>query len=228
MSYKHYWTAYGILFLIGWIHRDISSGNVLFYNGRGILGDLEYAKKFDLSVGGRADPPTGTPFFMAVELQTGNPIYHAPRDWEEDETEPQPSSPAVRHNFQHDVESFFWILLWVSLTRIPDQAIANVLFDMSDPYSLIARYQVLLNAGGKLDEALRGLRPDVAADLSNALRIMRWALQTSYDVRKHAFQAMETYTRVYGFFRRQLTTLVNDVPPGRVALRKPPTPPPAS
>ncbi|KAH9848216.1 hypothetical protein C2E23DRAFT_463904 [Lenzites betulinus] len=220
--------AVQILFLIGWIHRDISSGNVLFYNGRGILGDLEYAKKFDLSVGGRSDPRTGTPFFMAVELQTGSLICHAPEEWEEDETEPQPSSPAVRHNFQHDVESFFWILLWVSITRIPDQAIANVLFDMSDPYSLAARHSVISKPGGKLDEALRGLRPDVAADLSKALRSMRRALKVSYETRKHAFQAMETYTRVYGFFRRQLTTLVNDVPPGRVALRKPPTPPPAS
>ncbi|KAH9848208.1 hypothetical protein C2E23DRAFT_463649 [Lenzites betulinus] len=212
--------AVQILFLIGWIHCDISSGNVLFYNGRGILGDLEYAKKFDLSVGGHSDPRTGTPSFMAVELQTRTSLYRPPVSFAQGDPSPlEPSPPVTRHNFQHDVESFFWILLWVSLTRIPDQAIANALFDMSDPYFFTARHSVISHPRGKLNAALRALRPDVPADLSNALRTMQWALAAGYDERKHAFQAMETYTRVYGFFRRQLTTLVNNVPPGRVPLR---------
>ena len=29
----------------GWIHRDISVGNLYFYEGRGVLGDLEFAKR---------------------------------------------------------------------------------------------------------------------------------------------------------------------------------------
>lgn len=28
----------------GWVHRDISAANVYLYEGRGILGDLEFAK----------------------------------------------------------------------------------------------------------------------------------------------------------------------------------------
>jgi hypothetical protein len=28
----------------GWVHRDISVGNVYLYKGRGVLGDLEFAK----------------------------------------------------------------------------------------------------------------------------------------------------------------------------------------
>ena len=28
----------------GWVHQDISAGNVYLYGGRGILGDLEFAK----------------------------------------------------------------------------------------------------------------------------------------------------------------------------------------
>jgi hypothetical protein len=39
------------LFFAGWVHRDISSGNLLGIKRdgrtRGILGDLEYAKRFD-------------------------------------------------------------------------------------------------------------------------------------------------------------------------------------
>lgn len=49
--------ALQILFLISWTHRDVSSGNILSYNGRGILGDLEYAKEFNLSVGARSQSP---------------------------------------------------------------------------------------------------------------------------------------------------------------------------
>ena len=28
----------------GWVHRDISIGNVYLYEGRGLLGDFEFAK----------------------------------------------------------------------------------------------------------------------------------------------------------------------------------------
>ena len=38
------------MWLAGWVHRDISTGNILWLKecgqeGRGILSDLEYAKK---------------------------------------------------------------------------------------------------------------------------------------------------------------------------------------
>ena len=49
--------ALQILFLISWIHRDVSSGNILFFRGRGKLSDLEYAKEFDLSAGRRSSDP---------------------------------------------------------------------------------------------------------------------------------------------------------------------------
>ena len=40
-------TAVFLMFCAGWVHRDISTGNLLCYSGRGILADFEYAKKFD-------------------------------------------------------------------------------------------------------------------------------------------------------------------------------------
>lgn len=36
-----------LLSACGWVHRDISSGNVYYYEGRGIVGDFEYAKEID-------------------------------------------------------------------------------------------------------------------------------------------------------------------------------------
>jgi hypothetical protein len=47
-----------LLFLVGWIHRDISSGNILWYENRGLLIDLEYAKKFAPDLRGSSDPKT--------------------------------------------------------------------------------------------------------------------------------------------------------------------------
>lgn len=29
----------------GWVHRDVSTGNIILWRGRGILTDFEYAKR---------------------------------------------------------------------------------------------------------------------------------------------------------------------------------------
>jgi hypothetical protein len=55
-------TALVLLFCAGWVHRDISCGNVLIWTDsrgakHGKLGDLEYAKQFP-SEGGSPDPKT--------------------------------------------------------------------------------------------------------------------------------------------------------------------------
>ncbi|KAF8875303.1 hypothetical protein BD779DRAFT_1563813 [Infundibulicybe gibba] len=39
-------TAIGILHRLGYVHRDISSGNILFHEGRGRLSDLEFCRPF--------------------------------------------------------------------------------------------------------------------------------------------------------------------------------------
>ena len=36
--------ALNVLHGCRWVHRDISAGNTYLYEGRGLLGDLEYAK----------------------------------------------------------------------------------------------------------------------------------------------------------------------------------------
>jgi hypothetical protein len=44
-------TALQIMHIVGYVHRDVSAGNILFWKGTGILSDLESAKKTtDLSI----------------------------------------------------------------------------------------------------------------------------------------------------------------------------------
>ncbi|KAJ7761584.1 hypothetical protein DFH07DRAFT_705465, partial [Mycena maculata] len=65
--------------LAGFVHRDISGGNCLWYGplNQAKISDLEYAKRFSEFSG--HDPRTfGTPAFMAVEYQMRR-HYFVPR-----------------------------------------------------------------------------------------------------------------------------------------------------
>ncbi|EAU81592.2 other/FunK1 protein kinase [Coprinopsis cinerea okayama7 len=121
-----------LMFCARWIHRDISHGNILaFQNADGSwrvkVSDLEYAKMFPPPDGYQAgtDPKTGTPFFMAYELQKGLSLYSPASSGE-----PPPigtRSPSgsreypVIHNYQHDVESLWWMALWLVMMRTDHQ-----------------------------------------------------------------------------------------------------------
>ncbi|KIM22538.1 hypothetical protein M408DRAFT_28665 [Serendipita vermifera MAFF 305830] len=94
----------------GYIHRDLSTGNVLLVKGdqgkadHGVLIDLEYAKKFpDISEASH-DIRKGTPQFMAVEVNLRVFLFLPDVDL----------PPAVPwfHNPIHDTESAWWIALW--------------------------------------------------------------------------------------------------------------------
>ncbi|RXW13309.1 hypothetical protein EST38_g12546 [Candolleomyces aberdarensis] len=111
--------ALRLLFCAGWVHRDVSVGNVLAIkdpNGtwKVKLADLEYAKKFENGTA-TADPKTGTPYFMAHEILGHDYIIRGKTVEEEIITSldlqtntPETPAPApVRHNFQHDLECLF-------------------------------------------------------------------------------------------------------------------------
>ncbi|KIP06180.1 hypothetical protein PHLGIDRAFT_469946 [Phlebiopsis gigantea 11061_1 CR5-6] len=59
----------------GWVHRDISVGNILVVNGRGKLTDVEYAKK-ESKVTSHDGVRTGTLFFMSPEVENQRYIYN--------------------------------------------------------------------------------------------------------------------------------------------------------
>ncbi|KIP01099.1 hypothetical protein PHLGIDRAFT_402742 [Phlebiopsis gigantea 11061_1 CR5-6] len=50
----------------GYVHRDISAGNILVVDGKGRLGDVEYAK--EEGDNSQHEVRTGTAYFMAIEV----------------------------------------------------------------------------------------------------------------------------------------------------------------
>ncbi|KAK7030240.1 hypothetical protein VNI00_014257 [Paramarasmius palmivorus] len=116
----------GLMFLYssGVVHRDISPGNIIFSRKDGELiaklSDLEYAK--DMTASNPANKPqdikTGTPFFMAVEIEAGRQLF-----------QPMPRRPfnlvasdtiyPLRYRYLHDLESMFWILVHFLLSTHP-------------------------------------------------------------------------------------------------------------
>lgn len=43
--------ALEIMHILGYVHWDVSAGNILFWKGTGILSDLEFTKKYsDLTI----------------------------------------------------------------------------------------------------------------------------------------------------------------------------------
>ncbi|KAG9018847.1 hypothetical protein FRB90_008960 [Tulasnella sp. 427] len=122
-----------LMFVAGWVHRDISSGNLyarrVGNEVQGILADLEYAKLFEPEPpNSSSDPKTGTAYFMAVEIHKQIPFARTrskpsvpPSNVVPVKHEAQPTTHVcgVIHNFQHDLESIFWVLLWTMLRRVP-------------------------------------------------------------------------------------------------------------
>jgi serine/threonine protein kinase len=97
----------------GFLHRDISINNMMINEGgpnehsqwSSFLIDLDLAIKRDRVAASGAGKITGTLAFMAMGLLHGQ-----------------------QHSFMHDLESFFWVLLWICIhypegrnpVRVPD------------------------------------------------------------------------------------------------------------
>ncbi|CAE7175721.1 unnamed protein product [Rhizoctonia solani] len=131
------WEGLYAMHLCGYVHRDVSSGNILLVPAsgqlgeRGVIMDLEYAKKID-ATSAPHDEATGTTPFMATEVQQ---VQHVrlgklwadreiaerlarsnPLDWEPRHQEPL---PAFRYNALHDMESMWWLCIWMLFYLAP-------------------------------------------------------------------------------------------------------------
>lgn len=121
-----------------YVHRDVSSGNILVVDGKGKLTDLEYAQI--IGTGGHHCVRTvrlhvyrfltaypsysiyqGTIAFMAVEVAAEKYTFtahsHAALKQLRDKNHPVPK--AFVYNPLHDIESLWWVLLWIVLCKEP-------------------------------------------------------------------------------------------------------------
>ncbi|EPQ66878.1 hypothetical protein BGT96224_4056, partial [Blumeria graminis f. sp. tritici 96224] len=91
------------------LHRDISENNIILTGSdvgkdwRGFLIDLDLAVLLsDDKDQRKTQAMTGTMEFMALELLSGSC---------------EKTGSKVNHSYRHDLESFFYVLLWLSMSR---------------------------------------------------------------------------------------------------------------
>ncbi|KAI0365541.1 hypothetical protein BV20DRAFT_973090 [Pilatotrama ljubarskyi] len=150
----------------GILHRDVSTGNILIVDRprddrtKGILHDYDYSSMTLVPPAGApasasSNPPplrpleladrfediigfkerTGTYYFMAIELL-------------------QPSYMDVCHDAHHDLESFFWVLLWIVLrhtkyARIGPNACSEIFVYGDDKKAIYAKSGWLTQSGSE-------------------------------------------------------------------------------
>ncbi|KAL5525362.1 hypothetical protein ACEPAF_9232 [Sanghuangporus sanghuang] len=116
----------------GWVHRDLSVGNLYLYHGRGLIGDFEYAQRKNSDA--RLEVQVGTPDFMAIEAAARCYLYlpelsndefgaqfAALLDGRLEEAEKMIDSscpPPFSYNDLHDLESLWWIAVWELFNNI--------------------------------------------------------------------------------------------------------------
>ncbi|KAI0363678.1 hypothetical protein BV20DRAFT_94861 [Pilatotrama ljubarskyi] len=166
---------------------------------------------------------------MAVELHSKVAIYQETQlpmciqDWPMTESS---QMPAIRHNFQHDVESIFWILTWIVFTHIPRQDCTHItanLFHSRSPEFATSRQNFLLHWGA-CHKSLESLRSDLPPMLTSGLLTMRAILHNHYLWRKLSIDDLSSYSPIYGLFRKVLDVIATSVPRGTVPLLRPPPP----
>ncbi|TFK45762.1 hypothetical protein OE88DRAFT_1740027 [Heliocybe sulcata] len=185
--------AVQLMYCVGWIHRDVSSGNLLWYGAgeRGILSDLEYAKEFNPQGSGQPDPKTGTVYFMAIEIASQLHLFLPERGFGK-KAHPLRTHHVI-HNFQHDLESFFWLLMWTLLGRIEGTRVSRWLvktvFMEND---LTVRRKVLADMDYLGKMLSKGL-PDCVASYQEDLEWFSGALFTGYMLRKSKIEDIASY-----------------------------------
>ncbi|CAE6463385.1 unnamed protein product [Rhizoctonia solani] len=135
------WEGLHAVHLSKYVHRDVSSGNVLLVpasgilNERGVIMDLEYGKEID-DTSAPHDVRTGTKAFMATEVEAMRhhrldsirvsrkmTAYSAMKGLlEQSVSNPTNLLPAFRHNPLHDMESFWWLCMWIMFYLVPSGA----------------------------------------------------------------------------------------------------------
>ncbi|KAF8909743.1 hypothetical protein CPB84DRAFT_1765356 [Gymnopilus junonius] len=142
-----------------WVHRDLSTGNILLVNGTDNvkLGDLEFAQQV-----GKGTPHamrTGTLAFMSIEVMATEYAFPEDNDDDDDDNPFENSTKMLDfvHNPLHDLESVWWIFMRFLFRFIPEgeykrKALETQLFESMklffDSESQIERYTAFSNPIG--------------------------------------------------------------------------------
>ncbi|KAG2008946.1 other/FunK1 protein kinase [Coprinopsis cinerea AmutBmut pab1-1] len=206
-------TALRLMFCAGWVHRDVSPGNILAVRStpqspwQVKMTDFEFAMKFTHSGNASASQVIGTPPFMACEIRTSKYILRELRDDRVDmdsvlPDQPQPQGPVV-FNYQHDLESLWWIFLWLTTARLKQtrsQEFGSELFtsDMGRPTSLLREH--LFSKCIIDDWLLRKAIPSSVEPFIVAIENLRRDLYKAYAARNHDDKVydIQTYSFITG------------------------------
>ncbi|KAJ3552127.1 hypothetical protein NM688_g4317 [Phlebia brevispora] len=138
------------LYKCGWVHRDISVGNLLLFGDRAKIHGLEYAERVD-DIAKRPHAVVGTYGFVAVEAQQGRYIFlprrlnrgkrsgEGPQASQKDkptdkrvtrakrktpssprDESPPPQLPDFHYNALHDLQSLWWIAAYYLIAHEVD------------------------------------------------------------------------------------------------------------
>ncbi|KAF6754771.1 hypothetical protein DFP72DRAFT_1170074 [Ephemerocybe angulata] len=212
-----------LMFCSGWVHRDISTGNVLALKEEGVgwilkLADLEYAEEFpSTNQKGRGNWKIGTPYFMASELQTGERIVNGSNDTWQDfsrnvRSKRAPQKQVVVHNLQHDLESLWWIGFYLGLVKLDHQASLqwcrdNRIFDDKIERAVNSPRHSLIMGAGIPENLDKFFHPDLNDFMDLWAKLMS-GIKTEYQARPvDKVTDKSTYAGIVSGFARALDAL---------------------
>ncbi|KAF9443849.1 hypothetical protein P691DRAFT_712676, partial [Macrolepiota fuliginosa MF-IS2] len=177
-----------LLYLARWVHRDVSTGNIILVGVggeiRGKLSDVEYAKEFYTNTCTSDDPKTGTPFFMAVEIHSSRLIYVPPQEETRSllvgSSTSAPDAPLLHFCFQHDLESLWWVIIWIFLCRVKTSDASKLADDVFTSDYTPTRKRVDFLVGSTLKHRLPGVVNPHLVSLVGELNYIRAVLCNSY------------------------------------------------
>ncbi|KAF5316066.1 hypothetical protein D9619_006118 [Psilocybe cf. subviscida] len=252
--------ALQVIWCAGWVHRDISNGNILAFpvvDGNGTklkvkLSDLEFAQPQGHRTNS-SDPRTGTPYFMPFEILDGvylfqdlrrddpraagenfadqlnlpggeaNPHYQRlsnfPRFWGGRFTalpanataHIPPPDAVVSYNFQHDLESLWWVALYyitAGVGHIPSFRYAAKIFTDELKIDAERRRAFTTAMVSKLQPVLR---PSLQSAFPKPMNMLRDEMNTHYVVRALFGQLSvpESYSQIHAIFATEFNNLLN-------------------